>query len=121
MCGKNCEKEYCFRHAPRKRLSSKPKKEESNTTWKWDRGAFFLSIWAKRPHNSEVSGKSLGKEPLTIFFHHILPKEKYPQAEFDEDNIILLTFEEHDTVEMDMYRYEEVNNRRIKLLKKYGK
>lgn len=71
-------------------------------------------------HYSEVSMDYLGKEPLTVFFHHILPKEKYPQAAFDEENIILLTLEEHDQVEMDPTRYEEVNKRREKLKQKYG-
>jgi len=66
-----------------------------------------------------VSGKYLGNEPLSVFFHHILPKEKYPEASLDEENIILLTLEEHDQVEMDIYRYEEVNNRRNLLKAKY--
>ena len=61
----------------------------------------------------------LGKEPLTVFFHHILPKNKYLQAAFDEENIILLTLEEHDQVEMDPTRYEEINKRREQLKKKY--
>lgn len=81
---------------------------------------FFLSIWNTRRHYSEVSGAYLGKEPLSVFFHHILPKEKYPQAAEDEENIILLTLEEHDQVEMDMYRYEEVNERRNYLKTKYN-
>lgn len=85
-----------------------------------ERNELFLQIWTNRPHKSEVSGDYLGKEPLTVFFHHILPKEKYPQAAMDEENIILLTLQEHDQVEMDMYRYEEVNNRREKLLIKYN-
>lgn len=80
---------------------------------------FFLQIWSKKAHYSEISGKWLGKEPLTIFFHHILPKEKYPQAMLDEENIVLLTLEEHDQVEKDMYKYEIINNTRQKLLKKY--
>jgi hypothetical protein len=79
----------------------------------------FMHIWRKRRHVSEVSRKSLGKEPLTIYFHHILPKSKYPQAAFDPENIILLTWEEHENVEMDMYKYEEVNKRRETLLRKY--
>lgn len=66
-----------------------------------------------------VSGKYLGNEPLSVFFHHILPKEKYPEASLDEENIILLTLEEHDQVEMDIYRYEEVNERRKLLKAKY--
>ena len=55
-----------------------------------------------------------------MFFHHILPKKQYPQAEFDEENIILLTLEEHDQVEMDMYRYPEINKRREQLKIKYN-
>jgi len=81
--------------------------------------ALFLEIWNERPHKSEVSGKGLGKEPLTIFFHHIFPKKKYPERAFDKDNIILLTWEEHDNVEINMFRYEEINNRRNQLIIKY--
>jgi len=81
---------------------------------------FFLKIWKRKLHYSEVSMDYLGKEPLTVFFHHILPKEKYPQAAFDEENIILLTLEEHDQVEMNPTRYEEVNRRREKLKQKYN-
>ena len=64
---------------------------------------------------------SLGKEPLSVFFHHILPKEKYPEAALDEENIILLTLEEHDNVERDMYKYDVINSKRIKLLEKYAR
>ena len=79
----------------------------------------FLDIWKKKPHKSEVSGTYLGKEPMSTYFHHILPKEKYPEDCLDEENIILLTLEEHSNVENDMYRYEEVNNRRNQLNLKY--
>ena len=79
----------------------------------------FLDIWKKKPHKSEVSGVYLGKEPMSTYFHHILPKEKYPEACLDEENIILLTLEEHSNVENDMYRYEEVNKRRNQLNLKY--
>lgn len=81
---------------------------------------FFVDIWNKRKHVSEVSGTWLGNEPRTIYFHHILPKSKFKQGEFDEENIILLTWEEHDLVEKDMFKYEEVNKRRERLLKKYN-
>jgi len=84
-----------------------------------DRNEFFLQIWKKRPHKSEVSGDFLGNEPLTIFFHHILPKEKYPEACFDEENIILLTLDEHTNVESNMYKYDIVNTKRQFLLSKY--
>ena len=76
---------------------------------------FFLRIWRKREHRSEVSGTFLGHTALTIFFHHILPKSKFPDLRFEEENIILLTFEEHQNVEQNMYKYEEVNKRRENL------
>lgn len=122
VCGRKSDSEYCFAHKPRKPLPKAKKnlkgyKKETSTD---EMRNFFLSIWKKRSHFSEVSGKFLGKEPLTIFFHHILPKGKYPEAEFDEENIILLTWEEHDQVEMDIYRYEEVNNKRNYLKLKYN-
>jgi hypothetical protein len=80
----------------------------------------FLDIWKKRSHHSEVSGDYLGREPMSTYFHHILAKEKYPEACLDEENIILLTLEEHSNVENNMYRYEEINNRRISLKEKYN-
>lgn len=128
-CGKNSESEYCFIHKPRKPLPSgkgfstvklnKLDKSQNNSYQISEMREFFLLIWEKRKHYSEVSGDYLGKEPLTIFFHHILPKEKYPNASLDEENIILLTFDEHNNVENDMYKYDEVNLRRESLKLKY--
>jgi len=129
-CGKNCEGDYCFLHKPRKPLTATKgfklyaaeetiDKYEEEIRKTVEMQTFFLQTWKKRLHKSEISGDSLGSEPLHIFFHHILPKEKYPQAAFDEENIILLTLDEHTNVESDMYRYEEVNKRREKLKQKY--
>lgn len=84
------------------------------------RNDFFLKIWKIRPHLSEVSGSKLFEPVSSAYFHHILPKEKYKQAEFDEENIILLTLEEHDNVENNMYKYEEINKRREQLKTKYN-
>jgi hypothetical protein len=131
-CGKNADSEYCFAHKSRKPLSSgrglTSKKminssnkapQSNNDGYKLQR-EMFLDIWKKRPHKSEVSGAYLGSEPMSTYFHHILPKEKYPDACLDEENIILLTLEEHSNVENDMYRYEEVNKRREQLKIKYN-
>jgi hypothetical protein len=123
-CGKNAESEYCFQHKPRKGFKKvvhtlKTVKKSIDYRKIFDRNDFFLQIWKKKRHCSEVSGEYLGNEPLTVFFHHILPKEKFPEAEYDEDNIILLTFDEHNNVEMNMYKYPEVNVRRDKLNLKY--
>lgn len=122
-CGKKCDGEYCFQHKPRKRippqrLTNIVKKEEETRKIS-EMQQFFLQIWKKKLHYSEVSMDYLGSEPLTVFFHHILPKEKYPEARLDEENIILLTLDEHSNVESNIYRYEEVNKRREKLKQKY--
>lgn len=83
--------------------------------------SIFMDIWMERPHKSEVSGRWLGQEALSTFFHHILPKSKYPEGIFDKQNIILLTFDEHQKVEQDPSFYEEVNKRRSKLKEKYDR
>lgn len=82
---------------------------------------FFMEIWKMREHKSEVSGTYLGSEPMSTYFHHILPKEKYPELAYEESNIILLTLEEHSNVEADMYRYEEVNKRRELIKQTYDR
>jgi hypothetical protein len=125
-CGAKCEGSHCFRHKPRKSMAKKSSflhkkldKSEEVIRQISEMQEFFLQIWRKRLHYSQVSMDYLGKEPLSVFFHHILPKEKYPQAMYDEENIILLTLEEHDNVERDIYKYPEVNRKRELLKKKY--
>lgn len=81
---------------------------------------FFTEIWNSRPLRSEVSTESLGYTMKSIFFHHILPKSRYKVSAYDPDNIILLTGDEHQVVEMDIYRYPEVNKRREQLKQKYN-
>lgn len=126
VCGENADSPYCFRHKPKKPLkrgrikqklpSDMEEKKEELVRQK----NFFLSIWLNREKKSEISGTQLGLEPLSFHFHHILPKAKYPQAKYDEENIILLTFDEHQTVELHPEFYEEINKRREQLKQKYG-
>jgi len=123
-CGKKSDSDYCFHHKPRKALQQRGIKPSLTSKKGVSDGyiqqrEMFLDIWKKRAHYSEISGQYLGKEPMSTYFHHILPKEKYPEACLDEENIILLTLEEHSNVENDMYRYEEVNERRKQLNLKY--
>lgn len=80
----------------------------------------FQKIWNERPKYSEISNVPLKGEILSIYFHHILPKESYEEAVFDEENIILLTAEEHTIVEGNPEKYDEINKRREKLKEKYG-
>lgn len=130
VCGTNSESEFCFRHKPRKSLSKGEGLNKSASTVKPTVGAdkpnanemhkFFKALWSKKPHISHVSGKSLGKHASSAFFHHVLPKSKYPELAYVEENIVFLTLDEHANVESDMYRYPLVNSIREKLLKKYN-
>jgi hypothetical protein len=113
-------KEVCKNHMIKTSLKKNIINNIQNKEHLTEMKEMFLSVWKKRPHKSEVSGAYLGKEPMSTYFHHILPKEKYPEACLDEKNIILLTLEEHSNVENDMYRYEEVNKRREQLKIKYN-
>ncbi len=110
----------CKYHAPKPTRSLRKKKQSSSKEDINQMREFFMDIWRKRRHYSEVSDTYLGKEPLSIYFHHILPKEKFKQAQYDEANIILLTLDEHSNCESDMYRYDEINKRRESLLEKYS-
>lgn len=119
VCGKPSQSEFCFHHKPRKPLAKTSASKSKEAGAKANQmHLFFLEIWKKRRHYSEVSNTYLGKEPLSIFFHHILPKEKYPQLAFNEENIILLTLDEHTNVESSTYKYPVINERREKLLLK---
>lgn len=101
-----------------KPVSSEKKREQSENIAKmW---SMFIEIWNERPHRSEVSSVTLGYEPKGTMFHHILPKCKYPELAYEKDNIILMYPEEHAIVEMDIYRYPEVNKRREQLKQKYN-
>ena len=81
---------------------------------------FFLSIWKKRAHLSEISGEKLPSPANSLYFHHIIPWRKVEEAMYDEENIILLLPSEHGNVENNKFRYEEVNKRRKILEKKYN-
>ena len=57
---------------------------------------FFMDIWKKRKRNCESCGKSLGREPMSYMFDHLLEKNKYPSLAYDENNICLMCLECHD-------------------------
>lgn len=81
---------------------------------------FFELCWKNKPHYCEVSGKFLGNICSSLYQHHILPKSKYPEACFDEENIVFLHPEIHASVELDMYKYEYINKKRELLKIKYS-
>tara|TARA_B110000285_G_scaffold199591_1_gene232868 strand:- start:3064 stop:3468 length:405 start_codon:yes stop_codon:yes gene_type:complete len=128
-CGAKSESEMCFKHKPKKPLAKQSKGLKKSTltvkpTVRVDKPnenhLFFTEIWKERLHMSEVSGVYLGKEPSSAFFHHILPKNKYPDLRLNKENIILLTLDEHANVESDIYKYGIINRLRESLINKYN-
>lgn len=112
ICNTSCTSpDGCFKHKPRKTLNSKSSlkrggklkskskskeqieknKKEIEKQWK-----FFLSIWNKRPHKCQITGKWLGDIPYSWMFDHLLPKASYKNLKYEEDNIILCSFEVHE-------------------------
>lgn len=69
----------------------KEKKAENEKLHQW----FIDEIWNKRRHYSEIGGEWLGKIPNKCFFHHIFPKETYPELKYESWNIIMITAQEH--------------------------
>lgn len=116
LCLNHWKKQY---GKPIKKITIKEKEKKKNkieyTKKQFD---LFLEIWNEREHKSEISGIPL-KEPLSIYFHHILPKRKYKKAALDKNNIILLTWDEHDNVEKNPLKYDKINKMREELLKIY--
>lgn len=60
---------------------------------------FYDSIWMEREHVCFETGRRLPVVPLTLYFHHILPKAKYPQYRHSKWNIVLLDVDTHSQVE----------------------
>lgn len=80
---------------------------------------FYMKIWMAREHKSEISATYLGKEPKSTYFHHILPKKKFPEFRHKEENILLVTFEEHSIIENGVKIYPILKEKYKRLLEEY--
>ncbi|SEW21694.1 hypothetical protein SAMN05428988_3238 [Chitinophaga sp. YR573] len=63
---------------------------------------FYQEIWEERNGICEITGQSLGTEPLSTMFHHLLPKAKYPQFRYCKWNIMMVKPEIHQQIEQDI-------------------
>jgi len=120
ICGKNSEKEFCFKHKPRTQLKpGKPTLRKSLSVGSNQPSLmkqFFINFWKKHtPHVCEVCNKSLGSTPLTYHFDHVLEKSKYPEFSFEEENIMYICLECHD--KKSRGHYSDVTIKRIEYLK----
>lgn len=79
---------------------------------------FYEAHWRACPHRCEQCNLNLGKEPLTIFFHHALPKRNYPQFRHTHENIIILCGNCHIQAETDIDKVPAVKKRTEEIEKK---
>lgn len=59
----------------------------------------FIRIWRASDRRSQVSGTLLGPDMCSWMFSHVLPKSTYPAGKCDPENIVLMTYDEHQTWE----------------------
>ena len=79
---------------------------------------FYAGIWEVSPHVCQCGcKKKLGKEPLFQFFHHLLPKQSFPQFRHEEINIIILHPDCHTAVENSIDNRPIVKKRRAEVEK----
>lgn len=100
---------------PRKPIPKVSKKrqkklEDQKELLKLDKD-FYLEHWHACPHVCEQCQKKLGKEPLTLFFHHALPKRLYPQFRHTHENIIVVCPDCHQQAETDLDKVPIVKRR----------
>lgn len=57
---------------------------------------FYQEIWEERPHVCQNCGIELPEEPLTLYFDHILEKEKHTEFRHFKGNIMILCPTCHD-------------------------
>ncbi len=86
---------------PRVSKKRQKKLEEQKDMIKLDH-EFYEEHWRSCPHRCEQCNLNLGKEPLTIFFHHALPKRSFPQFRHTHENIIVLCGNCHSQAEVDI-------------------
>ena len=82
---------------------------------------FYLSIWKNAKRRCYVTEKYLGNEPLTTYFHHVLPKSRFPEYRYCEWNIILVTPEVHAQIEMNIDMVPTVKELTMELMERHNK
>lgn len=97
----------------KKAKSQKTRKENSEKQW-----IFFYTLLQLRSKESEISGDKLYGDLNSTWFHHILPKSKYPELRFCPENIIIVTFDEHTEIENGK-TFDEVEKRKIQIVENY--
>lgn len=88
---------------------------------------FFKEVWDKREdENGDCYCYETGRQlPVSHFrqnsccYHHIIPKNKYPEFAFEEWNIVILHPDIHTQVEMDIDKCPRVKELTRKIKQEY--
>jgi 5-methylcytosine-specific restriction endonuclease McrA len=101
----------------RQKLAAQKMEEPESVTMKF----FFASVWEslRKEQRRCFESAELIYEPRTYNFHHVLPKELYPQYKYSTWNIVLLTWQKHDQVNKDIDLVPKVKARYEELLQKH--
>lgn len=54
-----------------------------------------MKIWNSREHKCQVCGKWLGREPLSLYFEHLIEKKPHPELRHVEENLLLVCSDCH--------------------------
>jgi hypothetical protein len=111
-----------MKRTPLKKISNRRKeklendKVETRTMYN-----FFLSIWDSLREENKKCFETGAKiyEPRSYNFHHILPKETYPEYKFSEWNIALVSWHTHDQIHKDIDLTPKVKAKYEELLEKH--
>jgi hypothetical protein len=98
----------------KKTTTQKTRKENTEKQW-----LLFYTLLQTRSKESEISNTPLYGELNSTWFHHILPKSKYPELRFCPENIIIVTFDEHTEIESGKY-FDEVEKRKQQIVENYN-
>jgi hypothetical protein len=91
------------------------KKNIENNEKQW---LFFYTLLQAKGKFSEISGDPLYGELNSTWFHHIYPKSKYPNLRYCPENIIIVTPDEHNAIELGQ-SFPELEKRKKNIAEKY--
>lgn len=92
-----------FHHASRQSKVSKEKGKDMLNEY----NKFCKQVWDDRNHVSELSGQRLPEHNphskkfhnlIRYHIHHIKEKARYPELMMEAENVILITFDEHQII-----------------------
>src|SRR5580765_824509 len=109
LYGKSYEQKKPY-YIPKVSAKRKLKIADEKILFEQDKG-FYKEVWLASKHECQNCGVKLPKEPLTLFFHHLLPKAIYPQFRHTFENIMVLCPDCHSQAESFINRVPAVLKR----------